>query len=97
MKIEQMRIFVETAQAQSINQAAEKLYTSHQNLSATIKKMEDELKVRLEQSQKDYILKEKLKLLKEELGENDLKDDDITKLKEKIDTMVIPNNVRKRL
>ena len=29
--------------------------------------------------------------------ENDLKDDDITKLKEKIDSMVIPNNIRKRL
>ena len=59
--------------------------------------IEDELKVRLEQSQRDYILKEKLKLIKEELGETDLKEDDITKLKEKIDTMVIPNNIRKRL
>lgn len=59
--------------------------------------LEDELKVRLEQGQRDYILKEKLKLLKEELGENDLKEDDITKLKEKIETMVIPNKIRKRL
>jgi len=59
--------------------------------------LEDELKVRLEQGQKEFVLKEKLKLLKEELGENDLKEDDITKLKEKIDTMVIPNNIRKRL
>lgn len=59
--------------------------------------IEDELKVRLEQSQKDYVLKEKLKLIKEELGEFDLKDDDIVKLKENLDKMVIPNNIRKRL
>ena len=59
--------------------------------------IEDELKVRLEQSQRDFILKEKLKLIKEELGETDLKEDDITKLKEEIETMVIPNNIRKRL
>lgn len=59
--------------------------------------LEDELKVRLEQSQKDYVLKEKLKLIKEELGEFDLKDDDIAKLKENLDKMVIPNNIRKRL
>lgn len=59
--------------------------------------LEDELKVRLEQSQKDYVLKEKLKLIKEELGEFDLKDDDVVKLKENLDKMVIPNNIRKRL
>ena len=59
--------------------------------------IEDELKVRLEQSQKDYVLKEKLKLIKEELGEFDLKDDEIVKLKENLDKMVIPNNIRKRL
>ena len=59
--------------------------------------IEDELKVRLEQSQKDYVLKEKLKLIKEELGEFDLKDDDVVKLKENLDKMVIPNNIRKRL
>jgi len=59
--------------------------------------IEDELKVRLEQSQRDFILKEKLKLIKEELGENDLKEDDIVKLKEEIESMVIPNNIRRRL
>lgn len=59
--------------------------------------IEDELKVRLEQGQRDFILKEKLKLIKEELGESDLKEDDISKLKEQIDKMVIPNNIRKRL
>jgi len=59
--------------------------------------LEDELKVRLEQGQKDFILKEKLKLIKEELGETDLKEEDIIKLKDKISSMVIPDNVRKRL
>ena len=59
--------------------------------------IEEELKVRLEQGQRDYVLKEKLKVIKEELGESDLKEEDIEKLRDKIDTMVIPDSIRKRL
>lgn len=43
MKIENLKIFLEVAQAESINKAASQLYTSHQNLNALIKKLEDEL------------------------------------------------------
>ena len=59
--------------------------------------IEEELKVRLEQGQRDFVLKEKLKVIKEELGESDLKEEDIEKLRDKIDTMVIPDSIRKRL
>lgn len=43
MKIENLKIFLEVAQAESINKAASQLYTSHQNLNALIKKLEDEI------------------------------------------------------
>ena len=42
--------------------------------------IEDTLKVKLEEEQREYMLKEKLKLIKEELGEVDLKENDIDKI-----------------
>ena len=35
--------------------------------------IEDNLKVKLEEEQREYMLKEKIRLIKEELGETDLK------------------------
>lgn len=43
MKIEHLRIFLEVAQSESINKAATKLFTSHQNLNVLLKKLEEEL------------------------------------------------------
>lgn len=43
MKIEHLKIFLEVAQAESINKAAGKLFTSHQNLNVLLKKLEEEL------------------------------------------------------
>ena len=43
MKIEHLKTFLEVAQSESINKAAGKLFTSHQNLNTLLKKLEDEL------------------------------------------------------
>ncbi len=43
MKIEHLKIFLEVAQSESINKAAGKLFTSHQNLNVLLKKIEEEL------------------------------------------------------
>ena len=43
MKIEHLKIFLEVAQSESINKAAGKLFTSHQNLNVLLKKLEEEL------------------------------------------------------
>ena len=43
MKIEHLKIFLEVAQSESINKAAAKLFTSHQNLNVLLKKLEEEL------------------------------------------------------
>ena len=59
--------------------------------------IEDNLKVRLEEEQKEYMLREKLKLIKEELGERDLKDADIEKIKGKMNELNLPNNITLRL
>ena len=59
--------------------------------------IEDSLKVRMEEEQKEYILKEKIRLIKEELGEVDLKEEDINKIRIKMSGLSLPDNIVKRL
>ena len=59
--------------------------------------IEDNLKVKLEEEQKEYMLREKIKLIKEELGEVDLKDADIDKIRNKMNSPDLPESIIKRL
>ena len=59
--------------------------------------IEDNLKVKLEEDQKEYMLREKIKLIKEELGEVDLKDADIDKIRNKMNSLDLPESIIKRL
>lgn len=60
-------------------------------------KIDLELKKELDNSQKEFVLKEKIKLIKKELGEEDIKEEDINKLKEQIDDLMAPSKVKERL
>ena len=55
------------------------------------------VKKELDDSQKEFILKEKLKFIKEELGEYSSKDIEIESLKEKIDHLNCPKKIKDRL
>lgn len=59
--------------------------------------IDDALRERLDEDQKNYILKEKIKLIKEELNEVDIKDNDIEKLNNKIKEGNYPDYISKRL
>ena len=59
--------------------------------------IEDNLKLRLEEEQRQYMLKEKIRLIKEELGETDLKEEDINKIKNKMNSLSLPEPIIKRL
>lgn len=59
--------------------------------------IEDNLKVRMEEEQKEYVLKEKIRLIKEELGEVDLKEEDISKIRTKMNNLSLPDNIIRRL
>ena len=60
-------------------------------------KIDEDLKERLDEEQKNYILKEKIKLIKEEINEIDIKDNDIVKLNSKINLGDYPDYIRDRL
>lgn len=59
--------------------------------------IEDEVSKNLEESQKEFVLREKLKVIKEELGELDNKEQEINELKDKIDNLKCPDKVKNRL
>ena len=59
--------------------------------------LEESLKEKLDEEQKNYILREKIRLIKEEINEVDIKDSEIAKLRKKISELSIPDRVMDRL
>lgn len=59
--------------------------------------IEDDLKHSLDKNQKEFILREKIKLIKKELGEVDLKDEEVNRLREKVALLHAPVSIKKRL
>jgi ATP-dependent Lon protease len=70
---------------------------TEQELVELENKIDYEVKKQLEQSQKEYILREKLKVIKEELGEHNIKDTDIDKLKHEINNIKAPAGIKDKL
>ena len=61
------------------------------------KKIDSDIKKTLDENQKEFILREKIKIIKEELGEGNYKDDEISELKEKIKNIKAPDHIKQRL
>ena len=61
------------------------------------KKIEGKLKDSLDKSQKEFILREKIKLIKEELGDINIKETDIDVLKDKINKLKCSNKIKEKL
>ena len=59
--------------------------------------LEESLKEKLDEEQKNYILREKIRLIKEEINEVDIKDSEIVKLRKKITELDLPLKIRDRL
>ena len=61
------------------------------------KNIENKLKEELDNNQKDYILKEKLKVIKEEIGDISLKEEEVRLLKVKLLKLNAPNIIKSRI
>lgn len=60
-------------------------------------KIDDDLRKNLEDTQKEYFLREKIKIIKEELGDVTSKEDEIEELRDSINKLKCPPKVRERL
>lgn len=61
------------------------------------KNIDVKLKKELDNNQKEFILREKIRLIKEELGDITSKDEDSNEIREKIDKLKAPKNIIKKL
>ena len=61
------------------------------------KKLDSKVKKEIDNNQKEYLLREKVKLIKEELGEISIIDDEITNLKNKVNNLNCNNDIKNRL
>lgn len=59
--------------------------------------VDDRVQEGLDQSQKEYLIREKIKLLKDELGESDFKEQEIQKQLERIKNLSLPVPIREKL
>lgn len=59
--------------------------------------IETEIKKGLDETQKEFILKEKLKVIKDELGENNSREDDVNSLRKRIDSIKFPSRIKNKL
>ena len=57
------------------------------------KNLDTKLKKELDNSQKEFILREKIRLIKEELGDISSRDDDVSEIREKVKKLKAPKNV----
>lgn len=59
--------------------------------------IENEIKKTLDDTQKEFILKEKLKVIKDELGEGLSKSSDVIELRDKVNNSPLPDRIREKL
>lgn len=61
------------------------------------KRLDSKLKKELDNSQKEFILREKIRLIKEELRDISSKDEDVEEIKEKLKKLKAPKNIHKKI
>ena len=61
------------------------------------KKIDSKVKHEMDENQRQYILKEKLKEVKKELGESSVKENEINKLRKKLETVKLSDKIRERV
>ena len=60
-------------------------------------RIETDIKNNLDKEQKEYILKEKIKVIKNELGERASKDEDVINLRDRVNNGKFPDRIREKL
>ncbi len=73
------------------------LLQKERNISALENDIETKLKINLDESQKEFVLREKLKVIKKELHEDTSKEDEIDSLNKKIASLKIDEDIKERL
>ena len=95
--ISRMHIYLkEISSYKRLQMILEDIY-SEKEMFAIEKKLDVKIREELDNTQKEYMLREKIKLIKKELGETSVKEDQVDSLQEKIETLKAPEKIKDRL
>ncbi|MCI8544603.1 MAG: endopeptidase La [Bacilli bacterium] len=61
------------------------------------RQIDQKVKKRIDNSQKDYLLHEKMNVIKEELGEHSLKEDEVSVLRKRLEELDAPEKIKTRI
>ena len=86
----------ETSTLKRVEMILEDIYKEEQ-LFEIEKKLDSKVKKEIDNSQKEFLLREKVKLIREELGEESFKDSDIDELENKVKLLKSPDKVKNHL
>ena len=74
-----------------------KLLKKEKNVGSLEKDIEEKLKYEMDEQQREFVLREKLKVIKKELHEDDSKELEIEEIKNKIDKLGAPKEIKNKL
>lgn len=61
------------------------------------KEIDGKVKLEIDENQRQFLLKEKLKVIKKELGDTSLKENEVNKIKEKLEILNLNDNIKNRI
>ncbi|GAB3797129.1 endopeptidase La [Virgibacillus kimchii] len=94
LKVKDKQELLEIVNVQSRLQKLIEIITNEKKVLDLEKKIGQRVKSSMEKTQKEYYLREQLKAIQRELGENDGKTGEVGELQEKIDQSDMPENIR---
>lgn len=94
-RVKKQAILEEDSINEKLNMIVERL-NQEKLINDIEQEINNKVKEKLEEGQRDYILREKLKVIKEELGDIANKDQDIDEIREKVNNNPYPENVKNK-
>ena len=73
------------------------LLEKEKNIGSISQTIEEKVKIGIEESQKEFVLRERLKAIKEELHEDNTKEEEINNIKDKINNLGAPKEIKDKL
>ncbi len=74
-----------------------KLIAEEKNISLIERNIDEEVRISLDKSQKDFILREKINAIKKELGEDVSKDEEISELRKSVENLKCSEEIKEKL
>ena len=97
LKFEDKYIFIEETDKIKRCDYLIDLLQREKNIGSIEKDLEEKLKISLDEAQKEYVLRERLKVIKQELHEDTSKEDEIEELQNKVNNLKAPENIKNKL